>query len=1157
MMRKLIGRTAPPLAILALWSLCTAAAPAPPPFFAMDTGTKDAAYQTPESQAAMLAELGYAGIGFTGTEGLPEMLAALDAHGLKLFTVYLTLDIDAAGPNPEIAQAIAALQGRDAILWLTVVSQVFAPSAPEGDAQAVALLQPAADQAAQAGLRIALYPHVDTWLETVGDAVRVAAAAAKDNVGVTFNLYHWLREGNPDALRPAVEQALPKLFAVTINGSNQEGSIETLNQGDFDVLGMLRTLREVGYAGPVGLQGYGIGGEARANLARSMMAWRGLTQLLALDWACLLENGDLSAFREPVGEWTVAGNVFKSPEDEQKLGWEPGLGAVLNGPDGQTAHLVTTMEHGDVEAHIEFLVPKGSNSGVYFQGRYEIQVLDSWGTTDPQYSDCGGIYQRWREEPGLEESQRGYEGRAPRVNAAKAPGEWQSFDVLFRAPRFDASGAKTANAAFLRVLHNGVLVHVNQELSGPTRAAMFNDEQPLGPLMLQGDHGPVAYRNLRVRTVDTRPYPEITGYDYGASRAALLALERDIQSALPDRHAEIEMRLLATFAAPEATFACKQFVCRQLQRTGSDACVLALAPLLTDPRLSHVVRFAFETIPGALVEETMLAALPQTQGDTRIGIINTLGDRRRDQSVEALAALLEDADVNVVCAAAAALGKIATDNAFSALLRATPDGAPEREEALARALLDCATAQLARGDVEKAAGVFEALYAAKQTPALRAAALQGLVTARGAATLPALIEALRGEDGALYAVALQLMRELPAPEVGAALLEALPSFDPERKARVLDVVAARGDSTALPAVLTALQDIDETVRIAALGALRDLGNDTSVAALAQVVATTKGREKAAAEAALARLRGAGVNAALTALLADPSPEVKLACIEALEKRRAAESAQALLEAARDSDARVHAAAVSALGAVAPPEMLAALAAILAQAKEETKRDTEVEAVAAVAARIEDPEARIAALIAALPPEWDAPLAGSVARVLGHLGDSHSLAKLRELLARPEPEVRDAAVRALAGWQHAEALPDLIEIAREGQDDTHRILALRGAIRLVEAPAERIAEDTVNLCATLLELAARPEELKMALGVIGKVSHPGALALAVEKLEDAEVAAEAAQAILQLAEPLAAANGDAVRAALERIIAVLSAHDAAKQAQSFLEQLTQP
>lgn len=201
---------------------------------------------------------------------------------------------------------------------------------------------------------------------------------------------------------------------------------------------------------------------------------------------------DLSAYSGDVGAWQIVGRVKLDPADDRRFVTAPGAGVAVNGPTGRTRNLVSHYEHGDVEAHIEFMVPKGSNSGVYFQGRYEVQILDSWGVEHPKYGDCGGIYQRWA-------NGRGFEGHPPRVNASRAPGEWQSFDCIFRAPRFDASGKKTANARFVKVVHNGKVVHENVEVTGPTRAAAFNDEKPTGPLMLQGDHGPVAYRNVWLR----------------------------------------------------------------------------------------------------------------------------------------------------------------------------------------------------------------------------------------------------------------------------------------------------------------------------------------------------------------------------------------------------------------------------------------------------------------------------------------------------------------------------------------------------------------------------------------------------------------------------------------------------------------------------------
>ena len=163
----------------------------------------------------------------------------------------------------------------------------------------------------------------------------------------------------------------------------------------------------------------------------------------------------------------------------------------MNGPKGKTGNLITEMEHGDLEAHIEFVVPKASNSGIYFMGRYEIQVLDSWGVKEPKYSDCGGVY------ASCSDPKPDSKGTPPSVNASKPPGEWQIFDVLFRAARFDASGKKVENARFIKVVHNGRVIHENVESPRPTCAALRLDEKPKGPLMLQGDHGPVAFRNIK------------------------------------------------------------------------------------------------------------------------------------------------------------------------------------------------------------------------------------------------------------------------------------------------------------------------------------------------------------------------------------------------------------------------------------------------------------------------------------------------------------------------------------------------------------------------------------------------------------------------------------------------------------------------------------
>ncbi|WP_423147974.1 family 16 glycoside hydrolase [Rubrolithibacter danxiaensis] len=215
-----------------------------------------------------------------------------------------------------------------------------------------------------------------------------------------------------------------------------------------------------------------------------------------------LDLSSLKDFKSTNGNWKVAGDVYYDINKEGKGSTKSGNGILVNDPSSKSHdHLFTNFEHGDLDLELDFMMDKGSNAGVYLQGRYEIQMFDSWGVEKSKVTDCGAIYQRWDES--RPEGFKGYEGHAPAQNVAKAPGLWQHYRIIFRAPRFNSKGEKIENAKFVKVIHNGVVIHENIEVTGPTRAAAFEDEKPLGPLMIQGDHGAVAIRNIKYKAYGT------------------------------------------------------------------------------------------------------------------------------------------------------------------------------------------------------------------------------------------------------------------------------------------------------------------------------------------------------------------------------------------------------------------------------------------------------------------------------------------------------------------------------------------------------------------------------------------------------------------------------------------------------------------------------
>jgi hypothetical protein len=213
----------------------------------------------------------------------------------------------------------------------------------------------------------------------------------------------------------------------------------------------------------------------------------------------LLPLQSLEAFQAPASNWNIIG-ATQAGYNDTILNTAKGEGILFNNYNRSIQfqpgrNLMTKMEHGDIVLEMDLMIPKGSNSGIYLQSRYEVQINDSWGVKAPKHGDMGGIYERWKDN-------KGYEGKAPLKNACLAPGLWQHLEISFQAPRFNTSGNKIMNARFNYIKLNGITLHENIYVSGPTRAAAFEDEKAYGPLMIQGDHGQIAIRNFKYAPQD-------------------------------------------------------------------------------------------------------------------------------------------------------------------------------------------------------------------------------------------------------------------------------------------------------------------------------------------------------------------------------------------------------------------------------------------------------------------------------------------------------------------------------------------------------------------------------------------------------------------------------------------------------------------------------
>lgn len=263
------------------------------PFFVFNNGIEDEKYDTPQKQVELLKKLGYEGMEKKGIDNFSEVLQALDENDLKLHTMYLNINLDDEEQpyDKRLREVFRSLKGGQTMPWFYITSEHYKPSSEENDAIAVPILQEIADMADEYGIKVMIYPHVNFWVHNVEDAVRVTKKVNRRNLGITFNLCHFLADQGTkagEAFIPLVEMAMPYIFAISLNGADkptekimQSGNlweyfIQPLGEGDYNTSQYLKEFRVRGFKGPVGLQTYNIKEEKPVHLEKSMTAWKKL-----------------------------------------------------------------------------------------------------------------------------------------------------------------------------------------------------------------------------------------------------------------------------------------------------------------------------------------------------------------------------------------------------------------------------------------------------------------------------------------------------------------------------------------------------------------------------------------------------------------------------------------------------------------------------------------------------------------------------------------------------------------------------------------------------------------------------------------------------------------------------------------------------------------
>ncbi len=652
-----------------------------------------------------------------------------------------------------------------------------------------------------------------------------------------------------------------------------------------------------------------------------------------------------------------------------------------------------------------------------------------------------------------------------------------------------------------------------------------------------------------------------TGYTYTLATvcAALLLFAGVI--ALAVEPSSREKALIETLQG-NASFQEKDKVCRELQIIGTQASVPALAALLTDAKLSHIARCALEPMPYPEVTQALRDALPKTSGEIRNGLVNTLGIRGDKEAVGDLVVLLdsllkepverymERSVLEAFEAVVTALGRIASPDAVQAL-DLFRSNCPECLYPVAgEASLILAERLLRQGKSAEAASVYEALRDKKWSSPVRLGAFSGLLKAQPSEAADRILKAIEGEDPTIRSVAIANIPSLKDQGIAGKLALALPKASPDVQVLLISALADCGDAAALPALAQSLGSPSPDVQFAAARALGKIGNASCVEALGRAVAEG-GSETVRQEAvsSLERLRGEGVHAALLSSLKSAPPEARAKLIGVLATRQASETVDGLLKEAQGENARVRSAAFKAIGALGTPANLPALLPILVGLKGGPSSAEAERAVAALSRKITDEGTRADGALEALKGTGEAPVKGSLLRALVGIANAKAFDAVRAATNDSDPAVKEAALYALADWPNAQALDTLLGEYRKTENPKHRVVILRGCVRLL-----RQNQGPLSVYQELLASTNRPEDKTLILAGLADSGNPEALKVIEPCLKDAAVVAEAEQAYLKVALSLVGLAPDTAREAGKKLAAEAQSETIRKQAAEIVERI---
>ncbi len=623
-----------------------------------------------------------------------------------------------------------------------------------------------------------------------------------------------------------------------------------------------------------------------------------------------------------------------------------------------------------------------------------------------------------------------------------------------------------------------------------------------------------------------------------------------LHAARPGAEAEramVEKALLdALAAATDADL--KQFFIYHIQLSGSDAATGPLGKLLADNRLCAPAARALMRIGTPVGIGQLRDALATAKGDNVVTLIQMLGRARDKASAAAILSYTSSDDTTLRRAAWAAVANIGDPSAKAALAKAAAvEGTYERALGMKYYLL--LAARLAEaGDKAACAGICRGILATDRPKEgnVRCAALEVLAVSCGADAVDDVFVAMADKSAYVRTSAARIIATMKVAGVAGRLAGRLGSATPESKVVICEVLGGIGGADGVQALLTAATDGDATVRAAAVAALMKTSPDKAVDVAVAAMKSTDAGEIASAQRQLARCAADGADAKIAGGIKSASAPGKAALLGLLATRNAVDQKAAVIAALADPAAA--GAAASALGLLADPTDVSYMLARIATAEGRSPL------VGVVVAAIKRTGVGTAPVVKAIAGKTGGARI-ALLKVLGGLGGAEGLVVVVADTASTDKAVLDAAARVLANWPDESGLDAQLALVKAADNKVHRVLNLRGYIKLLGRAGSGDPAKTLDRFAAAMAVAGDASEKKLILGGLSIIRTPEAMELAMGCLDDADCREDAAMAAVKIACPTQRRQkplrGPAVRKNIEKIIAVAKSKWTLGHAKTYL------